>query len=94
MTLRDLFLKMLMCVRGISLEKAIEIQKAYPTPIELVEAYERCVDEDEAKEMVMKIFSNAVGRKKIGVAVSAKVAEVWAGAGIQDPPSEEMEEED
>ncbi|KAF8252972.1 hypothetical protein K440DRAFT_652377 [Wilcoxina mikolae CBS 423.85] len=78
-TLRDLFLKMLMCVRGVSAEKAVEIQRIYGTPIELVEAYERCRDEKERGEMVAEACKNAVGRRKVGVAVSRKIKEVWWG---------------
>lgn len=92
LNLRDVYLKMLMCVRGISLEKALQIQKIYPTPIELVEAYERCASEDEMKEMIMKQFANAPGRKKVGPAISAKVAEVWTGVG--QGPDEEAEDSD
>ncbi|PWW71734.1 hypothetical protein C7212DRAFT_303145 [Tuber magnatum] len=93
LNLRDVYLKMLMCVRGISLEKALRIQKMYPTPIELVEAYERCASEDEMKEMIMKQFANVLGRKKVGPAISAKVAEVWTGVGAQEDP-EEAEDSD
>ncbi|KAG0123275.1 hypothetical protein HOY82DRAFT_619471 [Tuber indicum] len=94
LNLRDVYLKMLMCVRGISLDKALQIQKAYPTPIELVEAYERCASEDEMKEMIMKQSASALGRKKVGPAVSAKVAEVWTGVGAQADPDEEAEDSD
>jgi len=94
LNLRDVYLKMLMCVRGISLEKALQIQKIYPTPIELVEAYEQCANEDEMKGMIMKQFANAPGRKKVGPAISAKVAEVWTGAGAQEDPDEEAEDSD
>ena len=38
LTLRDVYLKMLMCTRGVSGEKAIEVQKAWATPRALVEA--------------------------------------------------------
>lgn len=94
LNLRDVYLKMLMCVRGISLEKALQIQKMYPTPIELVEAYERCANEDEMKGMIMKHFANAPGRKKVGPAISAKIAEVWTGVGAQEDPDEEAEDSD
>ncbi|TVY31359.1 Crossover junction endonuclease, partial [Lachnellula subtilissima] len=40
LTLKDVFLKMLMCVKGVTGEKALEIQKRWKTPNELLEAYE------------------------------------------------------
>lgn len=82
LTLRDVFLKMLMCVRGVTGEKALEIQKRWKTPQDFVLAFERCGGGEEGKkrkkEMVFMEMGNLVGRKKIAKAVSAKIAEVWA----------------
>jgi crossover junction endonuclease MUS81 len=84
LTLRDVFLKMLMCTRGVTGEKALEIQKRWKTPKAFMEAYERCGDGEEGRkrklEMVSKDMAHFVGRKKIAKAVSAKIAEVWGDA--------------
>lgn len=81
MTLRDVFLKMLMCTRGVTGEKAIEIQKRWKTPYHFVKAFERCGPGEEGKkrkrELVANEMSNLVGRKKIAKAVSQTIAEVW-----------------
>lgn len=79
LTLRDIYLKMLMCIRGVSVEKAAEIQKLYPTPKVLVEAYEACEGNKEKLEMIMRVLEGQVGRRKVGRALSGKIAEVWAG---------------
>jgi crossover junction endonuclease MUS81 len=71
----DVFLKMLMSIKGISAEKAIEIQKHFPTMIQLVEALSN-VDEAEGKMIVGQRCSK-YGRKKIGQALSMKVYEVF-----------------
>ena len=42
LTLRDIFLKMLMCSRGITAEKAIEIQKRWSTPRAFIEVLRAC----------------------------------------------------
>ena len=85
LTLRDVYLKMLMCTRGITGEKALEIQKRWKTPIEFVEAYKR-IEEKEGRgeqgkkrkaELVSGEMGNLVGRKKIAKALSFKLAEVW-----------------
>lgn len=82
LTHRDVFLKMLMCIRGVSAEKAIEIQRVWKTPGELLEGFERCAGEGERREMVMKgVGARGVGRKRIGKALSAKICEVWWGNG-------------
>ena len=46
LTLRDVYLKMLMCTKGVTGEKALEIQKRWKTPNEFIEAYRKC-DEKE-----------------------------------------------
>ncbi|KAN0116863.1 hypothetical protein V8E51_002840 [Hyaloscypha variabilis] len=85
LTLRDVYLKMLMCTKGISGEKALELQKRWKTPIEFIEAYKR-IEEKEGSgaqgkkrkaELVSGEMGNLMGRKKIGKALSVKIAEVW-----------------
>lgn len=83
LTLRDLFLKMLMCTRGITGEKAMQIQKIWKTPNEFVKAYEQCGAGEAGKkrkqELVFSRLGNhAVRNLQIGKALSTKVAEVWA----------------
>ncbi|KAI5854173.1 hypothetical protein BZA05DRAFT_393449 [Tricharina praecox] len=78
-TLRDVFLKMLMCVRGISAEKALEIQRSFATPAALIEAFVGCNDDRQRDELVFKACENTIGRRKIGCVVSKKVREVWWG---------------
>lgn len=82
MALRDLFLKMLMCSKGVTGEKAIEIQKVWKTPNEFVRAFERCGPGEDGKrrkmDLVASRLGHLVGRKKISKPVSQKLAEVWA----------------
>ncbi|KAK3310622.1 ERCC4 domain-containing protein [Chaetomium strumarium] len=81
MSLRDLFLKMLMCSKGVTGEKAIEIQKVWKTPNEFVKAYEQCGAGEEGKrrkiDLVSSKLGHLVGRKKISKAMSQKLAEAW-----------------
>ncbi|KAK1755297.1 hypothetical protein QBC47DRAFT_213673 [Echria macrotheca] len=84
MTLRDLYLKMLMCTRGVTGEKAIEIQKVWKTPYDFVKAFEQCGPGEEGKrkraDLVSDRLSHLVGRKKIPRGVCQKIAEVWGEA--------------
>jgi crossover junction endonuclease MUS81 len=81
MALRDLFLKMLMCSKGVTGEKAIEIQKVWKTPNEFVKAFEQCGSGEEGKRRKINLvearLGHLVGRKKISKTVSQKLAEVW-----------------
>jgi crossover junction endonuclease MUS81 len=83
LTLRDLFLKMLMCTRGISGEKAIQIQKIWKTPNEFVKAYEQCGGGEAGKKRKQELVAGRLGNhavrsRQIGKALSTKIAEVWA----------------
>ena len=78
MTLRDVYLKMLMCIRGVSGEKAVEIQKHWPTPRALTQAYEGREKGAERDSMISDRLGNAIPRKKVAKVLSTKIAEIWA----------------
>ena len=77
LTLRDVFLKMLMCTRGISGDKALAIQKVWRTPRAFMEAFEECRDEREREGMVEGRLGALVGRARIKGVLGKKVAGVW-----------------
>ncbi|KAI0136504.1 hypothetical protein BJ170DRAFT_14535 [Xylariales sp. AK1849] len=87
MTLRDLYLKMLMCTRQITGEKALEIQKKWKTPFEFVTAFENCGSGEQGKkrkrDMVFGELGSMYGRKKITKPLSGKLAEVWADLDLK-----------
>ena len=68
---------MLMRTRGITGEKALEIQKTWTTPRGFVEALEECGDKKGRDELLEVGLGGKMGRKKIGKAVAAKVAQIW-----------------
>lgn len=82
LTIRDMFLKMLMVARGVTGEKAMEIQKRWKTPQAFIKAYEACGDGPQGlkrkRELVSDQMGNLVGRKKIAKGMSAKIAEIWS----------------
>ncbi|KAG6029511.1 Crossover junction endonuclease mus81 [Claviceps sp. LM458 group G5] len=84
MTVRDVFLKMLMNTKGVTGEKALEIQKRWRTPREFVRAFEACGSGLEAQkrkhELVSSQLSHLVGRKKFSKVLSQKIAEIWGDA--------------
>lgn len=80
LSLRDIFLKMLMCTRGVSGEKALEIQRRWQTPREFVEAY-MALEPQDREAMVSVKLQSLVGRKKVAKAQSKKIAEVWGNGG-------------
>ena len=95
LTLRDVFLKMLMCTRGITGDKAIEIQRHWETPRAFVEALQGNgaqqgssegtaggpAGANKKRDLVWSVAGDLVGRRKIGRAVSARVGEIWGFEG-------------
>lgn len=77
LSLRDVFLKMLMCTRGVTGEKALEIQKKWNTPSHFFDALEK-MDGKAKDRMVSEQLGSLVPRKKITTGLSAKIAEVWS----------------
>jgi crossover junction endonuclease MUS81 len=84
MTLRDVFLKMLMTTKGLTGERALEIQKKWKTPHDFVKAFEACGSGEQGKkrkrDLVSSEMTHLVGRKKVTKALSQKIAEVWGDA--------------
>ncbi|KAF4344443.1 crossover junction endonuclease MUS81 [Fusarium beomiforme] len=82
--LRDVFLKMLMTIKGVTGERALEIQKRWKTPYDFVKAFEACGTGDQGlkrkRELVLSQTSHLVGRKKFTKPLSTKIAEVWGDA--------------
>ncbi|KAL4794600.1 ERCC4 domain-containing protein [Aspergillus venezuelensis] len=77
LTLRDIFLKMLMCTKGISGDKALEIQRQWTTPQAFVRAFEELCEKERETMVSDRMTHLVVGRKKIAKVLSKKVAEVW-----------------
>ncbi|KAI2792840.1 Crossover junction endonuclease mus81 [Penicillium oxalicum] len=76
LSLRDIFLKMLMCIRGVTGERALQIQRKWPTPRQLVEAYQ-ALEPRERETLLATELHSVVRRKDFGKALSKKVAEIW-----------------
>lgn len=84
MTLGDVYLKMLMTTRGLTAERALEIQRRWKTPNDLVKAYAACgvgeAGEKRKVDLMMREMGHLVGRKKFTKALSERIAEIWGDA--------------
>lgn len=76
-TVAEMFVRMLMTIRGVSLDKAVAIQERYHTPVQLTEAY-RGKSDSEGETMLRREFKGQIGARKIGPSLSKKIYEVWA----------------
>ncbi|KAK6464880.1 hypothetical protein DFJ63DRAFT_285373 [Scheffersomyces coipomensis] len=83
MTVKEMFIMMLMTIKGLSLEKAIVIQNEFPTPNSLLQYYHTSgeyLTEASRKELLMKRFENQIGNKKIGKVLSEKIYDIWGAS--------------
>lgn len=80
LSLRDIFLKMLMCIRGLTGERAMEIQRLWPTPRHLLEAY-MALDPSQRETLMSDKLHSVVRRKAFSKVLSKKIAEIWGEAG-------------
>lgn len=77
LTIRDIYIRMLMTVRGITLDKAVTIQKEWPTPKALLDAYSSILTTEGKKLMISDKLGSGITRKKITPILSQKLYEVW-----------------
>ncbi|EGX90467.1 DNA repair protein Mus81, putative [Cordyceps militaris CM01] len=81
MTLKDVYLKMLMTTRRVTGERALEMQRRWPTPRALVDAYRSCGDGEAGRkrkaDLVFAELGHLVGRKKFSRNLSQSIAEIW-----------------
>ena len=80
MTVKEMYMLMLMTIRGVSLDKAVVLQNRFPTPKSLLEFYHTenaNAPEEYKKTLMMKEFKDQVGNKKIGKALLEKIYDVW-----------------
>lgn len=54
-TIRDMFNRQLVSLKTLSIDKALAITEVYPTPRDLLSAYDRCFDENEAMNLLTNI---------------------------------------
>lgn len=73
---------MLMCIRGVTGEKALEMQKCWKTPRALVEALEKCEGSKGKVTLLESRLGGKIGRKKLGKAVCEKIVEVWGESTV------------
>lgn len=80
MTVKELFILMLMLVRGVTYEKATLIQSHFKTPKGLIEFYiseESGQLETEKSMILVDLFGNQFGGRKITKAVLVAIYEAW-----------------
>lgn len=76
-TVGELTIRVLMFIKGVSIEKAVAIQRIYPTLSHIMKAYRECQSEMDSKLLMFKKLGDAPGAKKITKNLSEKIADVF-----------------
>ncbi|KAK9450231.1 uncharacterized protein V1518DRAFT_432051 [Limtongia smithiae] len=89
LNVRDVFLRMLVTIRGLTWENALVIQRIFPTPRHLWLALCKEFSENgeaAARELVMKSCFRGVafGTRNIGKVLSSRIAEVWGPVPVKN----------
>ncbi|WFD24196.1 Crossover junction endonuclease mus81 [Malassezia equina] len=76
--LQDTWARMLLCIRGASEDKVLEVVHRWPTPQHLVQAYKACASEEEARRLLSRTIDpqTPVARRQIGPKLSERIWQV------------------
>lgn len=85
LTVKDLFIRMLMTTRGVTYERALTVQSLFKTPALLVEAFDDCISESEKKNMLFNATIDHVPLKKISKKLSESLFLVWGDDAVEYP---------
>lgn len=76
-TVGEMFIRLLMTIRGVSLDKACAIQQHFGTVRNLIERYEIEHSSSHCAKLIAKTLEIEIGARKVGHALSSKIAVVF-----------------
>lgn len=74
--IRELFMRQLVQLKTLSIDKAIAITEIYPTPRCLIDAYKTCVDKKQAENLLTNIQFGKL-HKSIGITISQAIYNLY-----------------
>ncbi|GAA5798293.1 hypothetical protein HPULCUR_003694 [Helicostylum pulchrum] len=87
-TVGEVYMRMLMTVRGVNAERAMSLSKIYPTPHALLKAFQGKTVE-EGKKLAKDATQNHISRRRWGSPASEQLYNIWGAANY--PTCEEDE---
>lgn len=75
-TIRDMFMRQLVSLKSLSVEKATAITAMYPTPQCLMRAYHRCLDDLEAANLLANIPCGKL-KRPLGATISQAIHKLY-----------------
>ncbi|OAD04651.1 hypothetical protein MUCCIDRAFT_128147, partial [Mucor lusitanicus CBS 277.49] len=75
-SVHEVYLRMLMTIRGVNAEKALSLMKVYPTPKSLLTAFQGKSPE-EAKDLAKVATQDQINRRRWGAKISESLYAIW-----------------
>ncbi|KAI9348825.1 hypothetical protein BD770DRAFT_395057 [Pilaira anomala] len=91
-TVGEVYLRMLMTIRGVNMERATSLSKIYPTPHALLKAFQGKTEE-EGKRLAKDVTRTHIARRRWTTTASEQLYNVW-GAGTYPEPVGDDEYDD
>ncbi|CAO3635606.1 unnamed protein product [Mucor hiemalis] len=85
-SLHEVYLRMLMTIKGVNAERALSLIQVYPTPHSLLTAF-KDKSVTEAKNLVKNATQNHISRRRWGTQISERLYDIW-GSLEYPPPGE------
>ncbi|KAI8985247.1 hypothetical protein BDB01DRAFT_721807 [Pilobolus umbonatus] len=82
-TVHDVYMRMLMTIRGVNAEKALSLMKVYPTPHSLLKAYSS-YSETEGKLLAKNATRNQIIRRRWGSQISERLYQIWGSPSYSE----------
>ncbi|CAH2982667.1 unnamed protein product [Chilo suppressalis] len=77
LSVTETFIKLLLQIKGVSVEKALAITNVYKTPVALMKAYENCIDKKES-EMMLANLKYGSTKRNVGPCVSKSLYHMFS----------------
>lgn len=81
LTVTETFIKILLQLKGMSVDKALAITQKYPTPRSLIHAYAQC-DRKEG-ETLLAYLKYGLHYRNVGLATSKSIYRLFTNGGIR-----------
>ncbi|KAI8076255.1 hypothetical protein BDF21DRAFT_494981 [Thamnidium elegans] len=83
-TVGEVYMRMLMTIRGVNAERAMSLSKIYPTPHALLKAFQGKTVE-EGKKLAKYVTRNHISRRRWGNAASEQLYNIWGAESYPNP---------
>jgi len=90
-SVHEVYLRMLMTIRGVNAEKALSLMKVYPTPKSLLVAFQSKSPE-EAKNLAKVATQEHINRRRWGAKISESLYNIWGATSYPGSDDEEQHE--